>query len=120
MNNVKEFKPNDLNISFTEQAVLELEKIYSHNKKPFILNVKKSGCSGFSYHFFQKNDKNKFELEQVNHNGKFEFFINKEFKHILNNITVDRIENKIKKEFIFINPNIGDTCGCGESFFYGK
>jgi iron-sulfur cluster assembly 1 len=29
---------------------------------------------------------------------------------------MDFVENKIASEFVFNNPNIKGTCGCGESF----
>ena len=29
---------------------------------------------------------------------------------------MDYVENKLSAEFIFNNPNIKGTCGCGESF----
>lgn len=29
---------------------------------------------------------------------------------------MDFVENKLSSEFVFNNPNIKGTCGCGESF----
>lgn len=29
---------------------------------------------------------------------------------------MDYVENKLSSEFVFNNPNIKGTCGCGESF----
>lgn len=29
---------------------------------------------------------------------------------------MDFVENKLSTEFVFNNPNIKGTCGCGESF----
>lgn len=29
---------------------------------------------------------------------------------------MDYIEDKVRSEFVFINPNAAGTCGCGESF----
>lgn len=29
---------------------------------------------------------------------------------------MDFVENKLSAEFVFNNPNIKGTCGCGESF----
>lgn len=29
---------------------------------------------------------------------------------------MDYVENKLAAEFVFSNPNIKGTCGCGESF----
>jgi iron-sulfur cluster assembly 1 len=29
---------------------------------------------------------------------------------------MDYVEDRLKSEFVFINPNAKGTCGCGESF----
>ena len=29
---------------------------------------------------------------------------------------MDFVQNKLQSEFVFNNPNITGTCGCGESF----
>ncbi|KXZ45088.1 hypothetical protein GPECTOR_58g536 [Gonium pectorale] len=29
---------------------------------------------------------------------------------------MDYVEDKLRQEFVFINPNAKGTCGCGESF----
>lgn len=29
---------------------------------------------------------------------------------------MDYVEDKLKSEFVFINPHVKGTCGCGESF----
>jgi iron-sulfur cluster assembly protein len=43
-------------------------------------------------------------------------FIDRRAQLSLLGTEMDYIENKLSSEFIFNNPNIKGTCGCGESF----
>jgi len=43
-------------------------------------------------------------------------FIDRKAQLSLLGTEMDYIENKLSSEFIFNNPNIKGTCGCGESF----
>lgn len=43
-------------------------------------------------------------------------FIDKKAQLSLLGTEMDFVENKLSSEFVFNNPNIKGTCGCGESF----
>lgn len=43
-------------------------------------------------------------------------FIDKKAQLTLLGTEMDFVENKLSSEFVFNNPNIKGTCGCGESF----
>lgn len=43
-------------------------------------------------------------------------FIDRKAQLSLLGTEMDYIENKLSSEFVFNNPNIKGTCGCGESF----
>lgn len=43
-------------------------------------------------------------------------FIEKKAQLTLLGTEMDYVEDKLTSEFIFNNPNIKGTCGCGESF----
>lgn len=43
-------------------------------------------------------------------------FIDKKAQLTLLGTEMDYVENKLSSEFVFNNPNIKGTCGCGESF----
>jgi iron-sulfur cluster assembly accessory protein len=70
------------------------------------------------------SDKDKFD-EIVEKEGKsiiINFFIdvkliidNKALMYLLGT-KMDYIEDELKSEFVFINPNSKGSCGCGESF----
>ena len=43
-------------------------------------------------------------------------YIDKKAQLTLLGTEMDFVEDKLKSEFVFHNPNIKGTCGCGESF----
>ena len=43
-------------------------------------------------------------------------FIDKKAQLTLLGTEMDYVETKLASEFVFNNPNIKGTCGCGESF----
>ncbi|KAF3849446.1 hypothetical protein F7725_019165 [Dissostichus mawsoni] len=43
-------------------------------------------------------------------------FIEKKAQLTLLGTEMDYVESKLSSEFVFNNPNIKGTCGCGESF----
>lgn len=43
-------------------------------------------------------------------------FIDQKAQLTLLGTEMDFIESKLSSEFVFNNPNIKGTCGCGESF----
>ncbi|KPJ92152.1 MAG: hypothetical protein AMJ53_09960 [Gammaproteobacteria bacterium SG8_11] len=80
------------------------------------LATKASGCSGFSYvvDYADKVDETD-DLVFESHGIKV--VVDKQSLPNLEGMTVDYVKNNILNEgFEFINPNVKDMCGCGESF----
>jgi iron-sulfur cluster assembly protein len=79
------------------------------------LGTKKSGCSGFAYvvDYAEQigNDDRLFESHGVR------IVVDSQSLPMLEGMTVDYVKaNMLNEGFDFINPNIKDQCGCGESF----
>jgi iron-sulfur cluster assembly protein len=80
------------------------------------LGTKVSGCSGFSYVVDYADD------VSPGNDSVFDSFgvkvvVDKESLPKLEGMVVDYVKNNILNEgFEFINPNVQDMCGCGESF----
>ena len=79
------------------------------------LGTKKSGCTGFSYFVDYADavheDDRVFESEGVT------VVVNRSSLEQLDGTTVDFVRNSVLNEgFEFSNPNVVDSCGCGESF----
>ena len=60
------------------------------------------------------SDKAKFDEEVLQDGVKV--FIDRKAQLTLLGTEMDFVENKLSAEFVFNNPNIKGTCGCGESF----
>lgn len=53
--------------------------------------------------------------EKVHINGAHVYIDPRALMHIVGT-TMDFVDNDLVSEFVFHNPNVKGTCGCGESF----
>ncbi len=79
------------------------------------LSTKPSGCTGFAYEVDYAD-----EVSQDDHlfesNG-VKVIVDTESLKLIDGTTVDYVKmNALNEGFDFINPNVKDVCGCGESF----
>ena len=80
------------------------------------LGTKASGCSGFSYVVDYADAINAAQDEVFESHG-VKVVVDKQSLTNLQGMTIDYVKNNILNEgFEFINPNVKDMCGCGESF----
>lgn len=103
-------------ITLTERAAEQIRRQLTKRGKGFALRlgVKKSGCSGFSY-LFDFAD----EIEQQDHlfeSNNAKIVVNQEDLSIFEGAEIDFVQEGLNSSFKFRNPNIDNTCGCGESF----
>lgn len=103
-------------ISLTPSALERLKELMS--KKPEMqgmrIGVKQRGCGGNTYTLEYAKEKQKFD-EVVEQNG-VKIFIDVKAQLSLLGTEMDYAKSLLSSEFVFHNPNIKGTCGCGESF----
>jgi len=106
-----------MTVQLTEIAAEHVNKMLKQRGKGLGLRLgtKKSGCTGFSYVVDYadeiRSDDVIFETQ-----GITVVVDNQSLAHI-DGMTVDYQKNNVLNQgFDFINPNIQEMCGCGESF----
>lgn len=104
-------------IQLTENAARHVQKML--NQRPQSLGLRlgthKSGCTGFAYEVDYADEIG--AHDQVFESCGVKLVVAGESLPLLDGMTIDFVKTNILNEgFDFINPNIKEMCGCGESF----
>lgn len=104
-------------VQLTEMAAEHVNKMLKKRGKGLGLRLgtKKSGCTGFAYVVDYADEVCSgdvfFESQGIT------VVVDKESLTHIDGMTVDyQTNNALNQGFDFINPNIQEMCGCGESF----
>jgi iron-sulfur cluster assembly protein len=76
--------------------------------------VKKVGCSGFAYTFDYADEIR--EGDRSFESNGATVVVAAESLSFLDGSRLDFVRDGLKQMFAFDNPNVDNTCGCGESF----
>ncbi|XP_045120669.1 iron-sulfur cluster assembly 1 homolog, mitochondrial-like [Portunus trituberculatus] len=108
--------PTRAALVLTQSAVVKVKELLARNPEAIGLKVgvRQRGCNGLSYTLDYATEKGKFDEEVVQDGVKV--IIDKKAQLTLLGTEMDYVTEKLSSEFVFNNPNIKGTCGCGESF----
>ncbi|GMK55431.1 hypothetical protein CspeluHIS016_0204870 [Cutaneotrichosporon spelunceum] len=113
----RQFKPTKAALTMTPNAISRLRALMSSPTEPKMLRigVKTRGCAGMAYHLdYVDPPGGKFD-EVVEQDGVKVLVDSKALFSIIGSV-MDWRDTRLSAGFVFENPNIEDTCGCGESF----
>ncbi|WZO97779.1 iron-sulfur cluster assembly accessory protein [Isosphaeraceae bacterium EP7] len=105
-------------VSLSEKAATEVKKIIEEQNLPegtvLRIGVQGGGCSGFAYSL-------NFDTETTDKDRIAEFHgvrmaVEKKYDPYLDGTVVDFYDGLEKRGFVFNNPNVVKSCGCGSSF----
>jgi len=102
-------------ITITDRAAQKIRGLLVGAKEGYGLRVKvvEGGCSGFEYKM--DIDSPAAEDQVFENNGARIILDSKSILH-LNGTELDYENELMKAAFVFNNPNVKGTCGCGISF----
>ena len=106
-----------MSIQLTEKAAQRVVTMLEKRGHGIGLRIatKPSGCSGFAYQVDYADELG--ERDQVFLSNGVKVVVDQESLQLIKGTTVDYVKmNALNEGFDFINPNVKDSCGCGESF----
>ncbi|KAM3717649.1 Iron-sulfur cluster assembly [Dirofilaria immitis] len=108
--------PSKIALWLTPEAVKRVKYLLSKQPETTALkiSVRQRGCNGLTYTLDYAQQKAKFDEEVVQDGVRL--WIDPKAQLTLLGSEMDYIEDRVSSEFVFRNPNIKSTCGCGESF----
>ncbi len=103
-------------ITITENAAKHINNYLTKRGKGLgvRLGVKTSGCSGMAYNLEFVDEVNDDDLIFEEHGARV--YIDPKSLVYLDGTQVDYTKEGLQEGFKFENPNVKDSCGCGESF----
>ncbi len=103
-------------ITLTPAAAAQISKqIAKHGSGMGLrVGIKPVGCSGYAYTYALADDVREGEQRIEAHGATL--LVATEHLASLAGASLDFVTEGLKQSFQFDNPNVGITCGCGESF----
>jgi iron-sulfur cluster assembly protein len=107
-----------MSVQLSEKAASEVKRIFQEqslgDETVLRVGVQGGGCSGFSYSL-------NFDTQVSERDRVADFFgvklaVDKKFDPYLDGTVIDFYDGLEKRGFVFNNPNVVKSCGCGSSF----
>ncbi|GGD03305.1 HesB/IscA family protein [Halopseudomonas salina] len=113
---VESFDPGSQVVTVTPAALEHFRhQLATQPGRSVRLSVKKSGCTGFMYVIDMVEEGAESDLH-YRLDDQIELFVDSESLPVLSGTQIDLVKEGINKQIRFVNPNVVDQCGCGESF----
>lgn len=112
----RKFTPRKAAVVMTPAAVTRVKQLITGSPESVALKVgvRTRGCNGLSYVLEYAKEKGKFDEEVIQEGARL--LIDAKAQLTILGTEMDYVETNLVSEFVFNNPNVKGTCGCGESF----
>ncbi|CAK68842.1 unnamed protein product (macronuclear) [Paramecium tetraurelia] len=118
MSTISKLRPKRNLITISDKAAERLTELMKLQNNPAIdavkIGVRKRGCNGLTYTMNYCSEPEK--LDEVVESKGVKVVVDSKAVMVLVGTEMDYVEDDIKSEFVFKNPNQKGQCGCGESF----
>ncbi len=103
-------------IALTDRAATHIRNYLAKNGggTDLRVGVKPTGCSGYQYVI--ETAENIGEHDLTFESAGINIVVDKQSLRYLAGTELDYVHEGLKEGFVFNNPNVQETCGCGESF----
>jgi iron-sulfur cluster assembly protein len=107
---------NEATINLTDNAKEHVEKVLAKDNDGIGLriSVKTTGCSGYQYVIETAKAIN--EQDKTIESNGIKIIIDEQSLRYLVGTELDFVREGLNAGFKFNNPNVQESCGCGESF----
>jgi iron-sulfur cluster assembly accessory protein len=113
---VESFDPSQQLVTVTPAALNHLRRQLSGQSGKMVrVSVQKSGCTGFMYVLDMVEQAGENDLH-YRLDEQIELLIDRDSLPVLSGTQIDLVKEGFNQQIRFINPNVKDQCGCGESF----
>ena len=102
-------------IEVTNEAIFKaVEKLANASRKALLVGLVPSGCHGYSY-LLEYSDGADMDTHTEFSFKNLVVYINNKSLPLLTGMTLDYAYEGLNEGFKFVNPNLTNECGCGES-----
>ena len=107
-----------MSVTLSEKAAAEVKRIFQEQslgeETVLRVGVQGGGCSGFAYSL--NFDSATSERDRIADFHGVKLAVDKKFDPYLDGTIIDFYDGLEKRGFVFNNPNVVKSCGCGSSF----
>lgn len=102
-------------INILPKALEEIKKVMSETGQKYLrVGVRGGGCHGFQY-LLNLNDEYKENTDSLCEQDGIYVVTDKRSELYLNDVSIDFHEGLSQRGFVFTNPGVKATCGCGSA-----
>lgn len=107
-----------MNIVFNPTLFKKLKTQQENHQKILAIRLSASGCSGWAYNLeFIPDARQEDTLFEIN---SLRLAVSKKDAPFMEGLKVEAVKNGLQETVVFESPLATQSCGCGQSLYFGK